>query len=211
MADDQKLYLAEMEKEEQTSLQVDREQARARPSVEVKPTRKRNLNRFSVEKLISLFQSREAAGAWNEDMRAEILRLIMEKGGMGAVRRALGREMLGAVDGAQRPAQGTGESAPVQARDVKDLLPLSPCAAMMDIALGAAVTDMWIEFLLEAAWWFNRPGQDDEEMQPAPPPLTVLHGYEGRTRLLGDLMTRGPRLISLEPLHLERREAGERK
>lgn len=73
--------------------------------------RRRVLRSLDVPQLIALFQASEDSGSWNEEARLELLELIREKGGPGAVRRALGR-LLATGDGRVAPPRAAAGSDP---------------------------------------------------------------------------------------------------
>ncbi len=96
----EKVEVPEREREQEVRAQ------RASPARRV-----RALRSLSVPQLISLYNDDSAANAFNEEARQQILEVIMEKGGPGAVRRALGR-LMAMADGHTGPPDerpGSGE------------------------------------------------------------------------------------------------------
>ncbi len=89
-------------------VQVQPEQRPETPTVQPVSPRRRFLSGLSVSQLISLYNDDAATSGWNEETRAEILELILEKGGPGAVRRALGRAMAVADGHIEATRRGQG-------------------------------------------------------------------------------------------------------
>ena len=73
--------------------------------------RSRFLHSLNVSQLISLYNDDAACGTWNEEARCEILEIILEKGGPGAVRRALGRELATGDDRTEPDGSSPGSPA----------------------------------------------------------------------------------------------------
>ncbi|MDY0061599.1 MAG: hypothetical protein RBU45_17440 [Myxococcota bacterium] len=140
------------------------------------PPRRKTLRSLGVPQLIALYQTAAAAGGGNDDVLDEILELILEKGGPGAVRRALGRVQVFGDGHAGPDAPDVAPADPAQAAD-RAADPATDLLARLEERLGRA-------FLLAAVghcWQQARgPGPD-----PAAADL--------------DLVTSGPG-FSLQPL-----------
>ncbi len=80
-------------RDDQEKVEVREREPEPERQEQVVSPRRRFLASLSVERLISLFNDESASPPWNEEVRAEILEFILEKGGPGAVRKALGRSM----------------------------------------------------------------------------------------------------------------------
>lgn len=91
--------------DDQEKVQVPEREQQQAPAQRASPARRiRFLRSLNVAQLISLYNEDAAGAPVNEAARQEILELILEKGGPGAVRRALGRLMAMADGHAGRPA-----------------------------------------------------------------------------------------------------------
>ena len=104
------------------------------------------LESLSVDELLQVFSDPHTGGSWNEDLRAEMLELIRQKGGESAVRRALGMHMDRPDARAARP-EPTIDPDPWQGSE----------AARPGVlrALGS-VGRAWVEAAL-AHWWAELP------------------------------------------------------
>ncbi len=99
-------------------------QAQAQRAV---PSWRRWMLSLDLDELITLFQDPTGTGAWNEELRGEILELIRSKGGDQAVRRAIGlhfdrpaaRDDRPDGDGRRRLWRGTAVAEPGRLRAVE--------------------------------------------------------------------------------------------
>ncbi|MBM4321689.1 MAG: hypothetical protein FJ125_17550 [Deltaproteobacteria bacterium] len=97
-----------LDEREKVEPQQEQEQEQQVETPQPVPPRRQALHSLDVPQLIALFQASADSGSWNEEARAEILELILEKGGPGAVRRALGRQLATGDDRRARPPGAGG-------------------------------------------------------------------------------------------------------